>query len=183
MSYSKTAIDAQNTGRIRELVRSLDDSDYIKRWGFHDELEKLGWAATKYLTKALDDPSKRVRWEAAKALGSIKDPSAAPALVNSLMDEVFEIQWLAAEALIALGNAAVVPLLERLITDYQSPFLRQGAHHVLHALERRHLLDPQTQSVMDDLRCIEPLEPFRYRAKRALDSLKEEATQHAISSK
>ncbi len=182
MSYNRTAIDSATADRIRELLDALDDPDGMKRWDAREKLEYIGRPATHYLTKALDDPRKRVRWEAAKALVAIRDPSAAPALVNSLMDEVFEIQWLAAEALIALGNDSVIPLLEKLIIDYRSPFLRQGAHHVLHDLEKRHLLDPETQGVVDDLRSLEPLEPYPFRVKRALASLRRTEARYETSS-
>jgi HEAT repeat protein len=181
MSHHNVTVEQGNAIRISSLIRSLDDSDGLKRRDAREELEQIGKPATPYLIKALDDASKRVRWEAAKALVAIKDSRAAPALVNSLMDEVFEIQWLAAEALIALGTDSVVPLLKKLITDYRSLFLRQGAHHVLHDLEKKNLLDPETQDVVDDLRCIEPMEPFPYRAKRALDSLLGEEARHATS--
>ena len=95
----------------------------------------MGKRAVDALAAALDDQNTETRWEAAKALVSIGDASAAPALVSALDDKGPGIRWLAAEALIAAGPAAVPPLLRALVNDHDSRWLLDGAHHVLHALE------------------------------------------------
>ena len=86
------------------------------------------------MIEALADHNKWVRWEAAKALGQIGDPSVAHALVGALEDEIFDVRWLAAEGLIAMGREALVPLLGALVEGSDSEELREGAHHVLHDL-------------------------------------------------
>jgi len=83
---------------------------------------------------ALTNPNEQVRGQAARALGEIGDPVAAPALVRTLQDPKPGVRWLAAESLIALGRAALVPLLQALVYHSDSTWLREGASHVLHAL-------------------------------------------------
>jgi HEAT repeat protein len=137
-----------------------------------EALERVGWKVTPYLVDALTSSDVNVRWEAAKALGRIADPASAPALVRALMDESFEVQWLAAEGLIALGRKALEPLLEGLIDNPESVYMRQGAHHVLHDLERKHLLGEPSLHMLDQLRSVDPIEPYSLSAKRALKALR-----------
>jgi HEAT repeat protein len=157
---------------ISKLVTELDEKDGLKRRAIRQKLEQIGSPAVPYLIQALNHPKDYVRWEATKSLIKIRDKRAAPALTKVLMDERFEIQWLAAEALIALGKNAVIPLLEELTRNYGSVFLRQGAHHVLHDLKQKNLLDVRTLRVIDELSNIEPIEPFPILAKYALDTLR-----------
>lgn len=177
MSQSNEQDESPRAAKTEELIARLADKDGLSRRQAREELEKLGVAAGPYLAEVLSSQNENVRWEAAKALINIKDPNAAPALVKALMDERFEVQWLAAEALINLGSAAVVPILEELTVSYGSLYLRQGAHHVLHDLERKRLLEPRVQRVIDELRSLEPLEPFPLIAKRALDAIRKESQQ------
>jgi HEAT repeat protein len=120
----------------------------------------------------LSDKNEHMRWEACKALGSIKDPEAAGSLVGALSDRGMEIRWLAAEGLIDLGRSSVIPLLDALELQFDSLFLRQGAHHVLHALQRQRLLDASTLAVLDSLRSLGPRMAVALAAKKALDSLR-----------
>ena len=173
MSIQPTNNESGRDENLRHLVAELGDRNGMVRRHAREALEQVGRATTPYLIEKLQSPIADVRWEATKALGHIADPKAAPALVGMLMDQSFEIQWLAAEALIALGRAAVRPLLEGLVHNYGSVYLRQGAHHVLHDLERRHLLTPPTLLVLDDLRSMQSLEPYPVSARRALKDLPE----------
>jgi hypothetical protein len=67
-----------------------------------------------------------------------------------------EVRWLAAEGLISLEEKGLVALLQALKVDFESPFLRQGSHHVLHALERKRKLNEKTLAVLDTPRFAEP---------------------------
>ena len=78
------------------------------------------------MVELLKHPDHEVRWEAARALGEIADPRAAPALVVTLEDEGFDIRWLAAEGLIALGPVGLAPLLEALAEKANSVYLTGG---------------------------------------------------------
>jgi HEAT repeat protein len=178
---NNTAIEpVADDSRIMKLIATLEAKDGIDRLHAREELEHMGARTGPYLARALGHHSDRVRWEAAKALRRIHDRRAAPALVNCLMDESFEVQWLAAEALIALGHEALVPLLKGLINNYGSVYFRQGAHHILHDLERKRELDPLTLRVLDELREIEPLEPYPVSAGRALVALQNRRTQAQV---
>ena len=157
--------------KLPQLISELSNKDGLVRRHARERVEHSGYEATPRLIELLDSPNINARWEAAKALIHIADPTAGPALVRALMDESFEIQWLAAEALIALGQDAIGPLLEGIIHNYGSIFIRQGAHHVLHDLEQRQLLSPEVHRVLDDLRCLEPTEPIPLSAVRALETI------------
>jgi hypothetical protein len=177
--YTDTTIST-DTARLELLSADLGSRNGIERRHAREALERVGREATPYLLERLGSPDANARWEAAKALGNIADPAAGPALVRALMDESFEVQWLAAEALIILGKDAIEPLLDGLIHNYGSVFMRQGAHHVLHDLERKHLLSPLTLRVLDELRCMEPLEPFPVSARRALKELSEDSNSSRL---
>jgi HEAT repeat protein len=104
-------------------------------------LVAVGEPAVGALVGALNDKKAYIRWEAAKALGEIGSPKAAPALVRALEDGGFGVRWLAAEGLIALGREGLPPLLQALIERPDSTWLRDGAHHVLRVLADRGLHD------------------------------------------
>jgi HEAT repeat protein len=164
---------AKSIPRTEDLIAELRSKDPACRIRARNVLVRIGKPAVPTMVNLLQDPVEHVRWEACKALGRIKDPSAAPALVLALRDESMEVQWLAAEALIALKSKAVVPLLQSLQENFESPSLRQGAHHVLHALEREKLLKKDTVAVVDSLRSMEPVIEVGMAARKALEALKQ----------
>lgn len=88
------------------------------------------------LIEILGDRSGHMRWEAARALVSIRDPSAAPALVEALEDEMLEVRWTAEGGLIDLGRDGLVSLLHGLITHSGSNRFREAAHRILTAMAR-----------------------------------------------
>jgi len=156
---------------IEDLISALADKDGMTRQQARKDLVKLGTVALPFLTKALTNPHKRVRWEAAKALGTMRDPQAAPFLVQALADKSFEVRWLASEGLIALRRDSLQPLLTALIEHPDNWDLRQGAHHILHAFERVDLLNEQCLTVLDELRSLEAEFALPPAAKAALESL------------
>ncbi len=164
---------ADREATIRDLIHRLADKDGVERMKTRNELEKMGEAATPYLAEALLKGDERTRWEAAKALTNIKDPAAADALAEALMDDSFEIQWLAAEALIELGHAAVKPILLKLLERYDSPYLRQGAHHVLTYLSRKNLVSEPVQNIIGSLNLLLPMQPVPLNVRKALQELEE----------
>ena len=119
---------------ISSLVADLTSDDGVVRQKARESLVAIGGPAVPLLIRTLEDPKEWVRWEAAKSLSQIADPASAPALVRALEDKMFDVRWLAAEGLIALGRETLVPLLEALIERSDSPWLLEGAHHVLHDL-------------------------------------------------
>ena len=171
MGQSPHKLMESNSSEIARLIDQLGDEDWHRRHLARVALEELDGSATPSLIEALSDPKQSVRWEAAKALITIKDPRAARALVRALMDKSFEVQWLAAEALIALGDDAIVPILQELLVHPESYDLLKGAHHVLHHREHHGLLDPMVAKVVDDIRSIGWPQPYILSARLALEAM------------
>ena len=157
---------------IESLVNDFTCDDVIKCQIARRNLVDMGSAAVDALVKELSNKKHWVRWEAAKALGQIGDKNAVKALVDSLEDNEFDVRWLAAEALTNIGKDSLIPLLTALVEHGGESFeLRQGAHHVLHDMDRGDLdeiLQPVMTAVEDTALSVEvPLI-----AKKALDALR-----------
>ena len=58
-------------------------------------------------------------------------------MVQALEDDSFEVRWLASEGLIAIGPPALVPVLRELIKRPDSVWMREGAHRILHGIQRK----------------------------------------------
>ncbi len=155
---------------FEDLISELRGKDGARRMQAREALVTIGKPSVPFLLELLNEKSEIVRWEACKALRRIKDASTAEALANALDDESLAVQWLAAEALIMLKTAAVIPLLELLEKKFESPFVRQGAHHVLHAFEREGLLNEETIAVIDSLRSLGPNVLAALAAQKALEA-------------
>jgi HEAT repeat protein len=126
--------EQKGTGtNITTLMDMLASKDGVIRQNAREALVALGRPAVSSLTQALQNSRlDQVRWEAAKALGSISDTSAIPSLVKALEDSSHDVAWLAADALITYKKTAWPALLQALIkSEADSVELRKGAHHVL----------------------------------------------------
>jgi HEAT repeat protein len=132
-SSKADSIDAKS---INLFVKELRSKDGLVRVKARRKLVVIGGPAVGPLAKALSSRNRWMRWEAAKALGQIGDSEAAQALVRALEDKIFDVRWLAAEGLITIGKKALVPLLEALLERSDSPWMREGAHHVLHDMDK-----------------------------------------------
>jgi HEAT repeat protein len=157
--------------KIERLVGELGDKNGYFRENARKALVKIGKPAVPHLIELLSHPEPLLRWEACKTLDGIKDPTAIAPLVTALDDEKMQVRWVAAEALIALKTKAIIPLLHALENEFDSSYMRQGAHHILHALERDDLLNKKTIEVLDALRFLEPRVSVATAARRALNSL------------
>jgi HEAT repeat protein len=144
-----------STETVTSLVEVLASRNGVERHAAREKLEGIGKPAVPALTRALKSPSEQARWEAAKALGEIADPSAATTLVDTLEDQKAAVRWLAATALINLGRDALVPLLRGLEGHSDSIWFRDGAHHVLSSLIR----DSVADEAIPVLEALENLEP------------------------
>jgi HEAT repeat protein len=161
-----------NTGStIEDLVAELRGRNGAAREKAREQLVKIGKPSVLHLVGLLADPNQHTRWEGCKALGSIKDPAAATALVDALNDDSDEIRWVAAEGLIALEERSLVPLLLLLQKKFESPFVREGAHHILYALERQDLLNDDAREVLSSLDHRKPKISVAMAAHRALRSI------------
>ncbi|HEX6032333.1 MAG TPA: HEAT repeat domain-containing protein [Tepidiformaceae bacterium] len=135
---------------VQSLIRALGGREELPAWRARRALEAIGPAAVPELIEALHHGPPEVRWEAAKALGTIADPGSADALIAALQDDDGGVRWLAAEALREIGRPSVPPLLMALVSHSESPWLREGAYHALRSLaadELAPILTPVVQSM------------------------------------
>jgi HEAT repeat protein len=139
----------------QSLVADLDSQDGQVRGRARKSLVAIGGRVVKPLVKALAGKKEWVRWEAAKTLGQIGDPSAVQAMIKALEDKMFDVRWLAAEGLIAIGREALIPLLQALMDHPDSLWLREGVHHVLHDLDKSKL----TEILQPVIAALEGFEP------------------------
>lgn len=115
------------------LLDQLASNDGMIRQRARKSIVAVGRPAVSSLVQKLQNSKMdQVRWEAAKALGEIRDIRSIAPLVRALEDSNHDVSWLAAEALKRFGKTAWRPLLRALIKNgADSVLLRQGAHHIL----------------------------------------------------
>ncbi len=113
------------------LIDQLSDRDGIVRERARRALVAMGTTAVEPLLEALQHRRSRVRYEAAMCLAAIADRKSIGGLVRALGDRAFEVRWVAAEGLINIGRAAVPPVLQAIMSEAGSAWLREGSRHVL----------------------------------------------------
>ena len=153
---------------IESLISEFTCDDVIRCQNARRSLVAMGSKAVPPLVNALSNKKHWVRWEAAKALSQIGDPIATRALIKALEDKEFDVRWLAAEGLIVIGKDVLVPLLQILIDKPKSVRLREGAHHVLHDMDRDNL-DGILRPLMGALESRIPTLEVPVAARKALD--------------
>lgn len=100
--------------RIAKLIAGLGEDTKDAREKARAELVKIGGPAVPSLIMSLDDPAPRVRIEAAKALGTLREPRAAEPLVGLIGDPAKELWGAVSGALLKIGPPAVPYLLDAL---------------------------------------------------------------------
>jgi HEAT repeat protein len=156
---------------VHALIDDLTSKDGRVRVRARRSLVAIGGKAVADLVEAMKSEKELKRWEATKALGQIGDPSAIGALITALEDEIFDVRWLAAEGLVAIGKPALEPLLHMLIEHFDSIWLHEGAHHILHEIQDK---NPKIQ-LRPVLRALENVESYNElpsAAQAVLKSLK-----------
>ncbi len=169
---SKDCTDDLPFTDIPSLISKLGDVDGFIRMHAREILICIGEPAVPELIKTLSDDNSQLRWQAIKVLESIQDASAAPGLVQRLKDDNAGVRWAASDALIALRRAAIPALLEGLRRDFDSLWLRQGAHHIFHVLKDAGKLTQPEEKVFEALEEIEPAVAVPWAAEKALESLR-----------
>jgi hypothetical protein len=152
-------------------IKKIGSRDSSERQFARSFLIKEGKNAIPDLIQALSSGGQRTRKEAAKILAQMRDPIAASALVQALMDEDHDVRWAAMEALIALDRIGLEPLLQALMKDLDSVWLLEGAHHILHVLKNRGRLGKPLMKVFRALEGIEPQSAVPWAAEAAWESL------------
>jgi HEAT repeat protein len=116
---------------IKSLINQLGSKNGIIRSNARESLKLFGAKAVDYLSGLLINRKKIIRWEALKTLLEIRDPHSGPLFLLAIKDKAPEIRWMGAEGLISLGKYGVIIMLEGLISNPESLYIRKGAHHVL----------------------------------------------------
>lgn len=155
---------------ICPLVNNFASEDGTVREKARQFLVAMGPAVTIPLLEALNDKRASVRWEAAKALGKLADPSTASALVRLLQDPDFDVRWVAGEALAAMKRKALEPLLWALVQHAEVQTLREGAQHIIRKLAAGDL-KPVLMPVVEALDFQHPEVTVPPAALKALDNL------------
>lgn len=137
--------------QIPELITDLGDTDGWVRRRARLQLEHMGQESIPALLGALQSQNVHVRWEAVRALGELRDPKTAAALVNMLMDDDTGVRWAAMESLTHMGRDSLHPLLEKFVVNFDSPWLREGLHHILRVLKDRHALNDRENILFEEL--------------------------------
>lgn len=157
---------------IPSLIIQLSNTDGFIRMQAREVLTCIGGPAIPELVKTLPNASSQVRWQIIKVLESIQDPSTAPIMVEHLKDENVGVRWAASDALIAMRRAALPALLQGLMHDFDSLWLRQGAHHILHVMKDAGRLNEAEEKVFDALEDVEPASAVPWAAEKALEALR-----------
>ena len=137
--------------QISKLIGALGDDDSLVRQQARLQLEHIGQESIPALLESLKSSNAHIRWEAVQALGEIRDPKTASALVNMLMDEDIGVRWGAMESLSNMGRDCLRPLLEKFIKNFNSLWLREGLHHILRVLKNSHELNDRENILFEEL--------------------------------
>jgi len=156
---------------VNDLIATLGSIDVVQRTQARHALVGIGGPAVAPLTGALTDHRQQVRWEAAKALTDIADPSAADGLASALGDDDADVRWAAGEGLIAIDRAAIKPLLAKLTKSDLPDDIYQAAHQVVHHLASHDDLRTCLRPVLEALEHSEPEVAVPVAAAQALQKL------------
>jgi hypothetical protein len=116
------------------LVSQLSSKDMLQRMNAREALVEMGTPAASAVAALANAKDDHVRWECAKTLSQIADPSSVDTLVVLLEDSEEGTRWDAALGLIAIGQPAVTPLLKAIIHRSTDFTIIPGARHVMHEL-------------------------------------------------
>ncbi len=129
------------------LSALIDVKNYEQHTKTRKEMVQKGEKILPAMHKLMKSDHKVIRKEAIKIIELIAHKSSIPFVIKMLEDHETEIRWIAAEALIRIGRPSIRPLLEELVKNGTSYYLRQGAHHVLSSLVKEKDSDELIQLV------------------------------------
>jgi HEAT repeat protein len=119
---------------MKEIVKKLNDTAAAERWKSVLELEKFGKPAVEYLSMALKDKDKWVRYVAADALGNIGDAGCIDCLVESMQDPDQDVRFATAGALGRIGGAKAIAALNTACST-DNCFVRIAAEDALQSCQ------------------------------------------------
>lgn len=172
MKYPDESVPETDQKSVEALAEALRSKNVAERAKTREKLVALRHVAVIPLLHRLSDPDEHVRWEAAKALAEIADPSAADGLAEALNDESAGVRWNAGEGLIAIGWDGAKQVLVTLLRKSDSTSLCTAAHHVLSHFARHKSGEFLTQ-VLERLEGVEPAVSVPLAALTALGHMRE----------
>ncbi len=156
----------------QSLINQLNSSDGFRRMQVREALTCIGKPAILELVKTLSNANIQLRWEIIKVLEGISDPTTIPILVEQLKYDHAGVRWDAANTLIGMGREGIPALFEALMQDFDSLWLRQSAHYILHVLRDDGKLYDSKEKVYEALKGVEPSVAVPWAAERALKALR-----------
>jgi hypothetical protein len=156
----------------QSLIKQLSSSDGFQRLQAREALTCIGKPIILELLKTLSIANIQLRWEIIKVLEGINDPTTIPILVQQLKYDNAGVRWAASNALIEMGRDSIPALLEALLHDFDSLWLRQSAHHILHVMKDDGKLYDEEEKVLTALEGVEPSAAVPWAAERALEALR-----------
>ncbi len=153
---------------IEAMIEGLEVPDEKERKIAEYALFAQGGKAIKPLVHALqvDDPA--MRMEAARVLGDLRLPEAAPALIQALGDRDEGVRTIAVHGLVDLREDALRPILERLVDGPMPDMMREGIFQALRGLEDYGVLRGDLKRIVDVIKPAMPYEPAQNMAKELL---------------
>lgn len=127
---------------VKQAISILRTMDLVMRQAV--DVVRKGWAHRTLIGN--DDPERRIRGNAAKALGALGDERAVPLLITALDDISLNVQLAAGQALEQIGSAAVEPLIAALPGNkYPKDHVRRNIVTVLGSIK-----DARAADVLND---------------------------------
>ena len=136
---------------IPELIKDLGDPRDLTRQRARLLLVHFSQQSLPALLGALHENNSHTRWEAVRALGQISNPETAGELSKMMLDDDTAVRWAAMESLVNLGHDCMGPMLELFVKNFDSAWLREGVHHVLHVFRDRNQLNDVELKLFDAL--------------------------------
>ena len=155
----------------------MSDRDGMVRDRARVALVLEGSRAVPLLLDLLTSRHKHTRWEAARTLAAIADPSTTDALVALLSDRESDMRWIASMGLIKIGPSCVPAVLGKLVDSPDSTDLRRAVHHILYDLVgNRPSIAKDVEPVIQALGESAPAETVILRARQALKQIETAGT-------
>jgi HEAT repeat protein len=141
----------QDEAEIKSLIKHLGNKKGVIRRNARESLRLFGHKAVDHLSELLVNKKKIIRWEAVKTLLEIHDQHSGPLFLLAVKDKAPGVRWLGAEGLISLGRSGVITVLEGLISNPDSLYIRQASHHVLKEYSKFNP-SPELDGLLDTLK-------------------------------
>ena len=119
---------------FKRFMGSINSRNYRQHFSSKNELIKEGEKILPVIHELAKSDYASIRKKTIKLIRQFASKSSIPVAIALLEDRENDIRRIAAEALIRIGRSSINPLLEALVDNGTSFYLRKGAHHVLSEL-------------------------------------------------